>query len=57
MYHNNDKYFSSGVHRLACLYCGRACVDQTGRSFNKGFTEHQLSVAKNNTISEFMQYL
>jgi hypothetical protein len=56
-YHNNDKYLSSGIHRLACPYCGKACVDQTGRGFNKGFTEHQLSITKNNTTSKFVQHV
>jgi hypothetical protein len=56
-HHNNDKYLSTGVHRLACLDCGKAYVDRTGRGFTKGFTEHQLSFINNSTTSKFVQHL
>jgi len=56
-HHNNDKYLSSGLDRLARPDCGKAYVDQTGRDFTKGFTEHLLSFINNNTTSIFVQHL
>jgi len=45
------------MDRLARPVCRKAYVDQIGRGFTKGFTEHLLSFINNNTTSKFVQHL
>jgi hypothetical protein len=52
-----DKYALSGVYKLTCPDCKKACMGQTGRSFSTHYNEHKYAFQNNSYTSKFAQHL
>jgi hypothetical protein len=52
-----DKFSGSGVYKLTCPDCHRACIGQTGRRFTTRFKEHEAAFRHNPNASSFAKHL
>jgi len=52
-----NKYSLSGVYKLTCPDCHKACIGQTGRQFSCRYKELKTAWHNQNTTSNFAQHL
>jgi hypothetical protein len=53
----SDIHSQSSVYKLTCLYCGKAYVQQTGRSFTARLSEHRNAFRTASHTSNFTKHL
>ena len=55
--HIQDKFTQSGVYKLTCPDCGKACIGQTDWDLKTRFNEHKRSFLYNIQASKYAQHL